>query len=221
MQKLCTTRDRHGCLPLREAIIAACRSLIACGLTRGTSGNISIRDGDGILITPTSLDYDQLEPADIVRLDASGAPEGRRRPSSEWRFHYDILRSRPDVNAVVHAHPIHATALALHRRAIPPVHYMVAIAGGADIRCAPYATFGTQDLSDAAVTALEGRMACLLAHHGMIALGDTLDRAMWMATEVETLAQMYLNSLHLGEPQRLSPAEIETVRAGMKGYAKV
>lgn len=221
MQTRTTPQPRRGFLSPEDSIIAACREMNASGLNQGTSGNISLRHGSSLLITPTSLPYDQMEAADIVAIGPDGTASGERRPSSEWRFHYDILRNRPDVNAVVHAHPVHATALALHGRAIPPVHYMVAIAGGDDIRCAPYARFGTQELSDVALAALEGRMACLLAHHGLIALGRTLDQAMWMAQEIETLARMYLTSLQLGEPPRLSPEEIEGVRLAMKGYAQV
>lgn len=221
MHALDMPRERHGLLLPRDSIVAACRSMNASGLNQGTSGNISVRDGDGMLITPTSLSYDVMEPADIVRVGPDGGSEGRHAPSSEWRFHHDILRSRPDVNAVVHAHPVHATALAMHNRDIPAVHYMVAIAGGRDIRCAPYARFGTQALSDVALVALEGRMACLLAHHGVIALGRNLDQAMWIAGEVETLAHMYLCSLQLGEPSRLSDEEIAGVRSAMDGYAQV
>ena len=221
MQSLATPQERRGDLLRRQSIVAACRAMNAAGLNQGTSGNISLRDCDGLLITPTSLSYAAMEPADIVRMAADGTAEGPRRPSSEWRFHRDILRHRPDVQAVVHAHPVHCTALALHGRGIPAVHYMVAIAGGADVRCAPYATFGTQALSDAALAALDGRMACLLAHHGLIALGRSLDHALWMAEEIETLARMYLASLQLGEPPRLSDDEIQRVRAAMQGYAQV
>ena len=221
MQIKRTSQSRRGFLSPEDSIIAACRELNASGLNQGTSGNISLRHGAGLLITPTSLPYDAMEPADIVAIGVDGQASGERRPSSEWRFHYDILRNRPDVNAVVHAHPVHATALAMHGRPIPAVHYMVAIAGGDEIRCAPYARFGTQELSNLALTALDGRMACLLAHHGIIALGRTLSQAMWMAQEIEALARMYLVSLQLGEPPRLSPEEIEGVRAAMKGYAQV
>ncbi|WP_333814436.1 class II aldolase/adducin family protein [Tabrizicola sp.] len=221
MQIKRTSQSRRGFSSPEDSIIAACRELNASGLNQGTSGNISLRQGAGLLITPTSLPYDAMEPADIVAIGVDGQASGERRPSSEWRFHYDILRNRPDVNAVVHAHPVHATALAMHGRPIPAVHYMVAIAGGDEIRCAPYARFGTQELSNAALKALDGRMACLLAHHGIIALGRTLSQAMWMAQEIEALARMYLVSLQLGEPPRLSPEEIEGVRAAMKGYAQV
>lgn len=221
MHVLETPQQRKAPPLPRDSMIAACRAMNASGLNQGTSGNISLRDGDGILITPTSLGYDLMEPDDIVRLDALGKATGRRAPSSEWRFHHDILRNRPDVNAVVHAHPTYATALALHGRAIPAVHYMVAIAGGAEIRCAPYARFGTQALSDLVLVALEGRLACLMSHHGLIALGATLSQAMWIAAEIETLARMYLVSLQLGEPPWLSEEEIAGVRAAMRGYAQL
>ncbi|GHC25003.1 fuculose phosphate aldolase [Gemmobacter nanjingensis] len=216
-----TPPPRRDFVTPEDSIIAACRAMNASGLNQGTSGNISLRQGDGMLITPTSLAYDRMEPADLVTVGPDGRASGERRPSSEWRFHHDILRHRPDVNAVVHAHPVHATALALHGRGIPAVHYMVAIAGGADIRCAPYARFGTQGLSDVALAALEGRTACLLAHHGIIALGRTLEQALWLAEEIEVLARMYLTSLQLGEPPRLSDDEIEGVRTAMRGYAQV
>lgn len=221
MQTRKPPQPRRGFLQPEEIIIAACREMNSSGLNQGSSGNISLRHGSGLLITPTSLPYDVMEPADLVFIGEDGTASGERRPSSEWRFHYDILHKRPDVAAVVHAHPVHATALALHGRAIPAVHYMIAITGGDEIRCAPYARFGTQELSDVALTALDGRMACLLAHHGLIALGRSLDQAMWMAQEVETLARMYLASLQLGEPPRLSSEEIEGVRVAMKGYAQV
>ena len=221
MQIRKTPQSRCDFVTPEDNMIAACQAMNASGLNQGTSGNISLRRADGMLITPTSLAYDLMEPADIVFVAADGQASGERRPSSEWRFHHDILRARPEVNAVVHAHPVHATALALHGRSIPAVHYMVAIAGGPDIRCAPYARFGTQELSDRALAALEDRQACLLAHHGIIALGRTLDQAMWLAQEVEVLARMYLASLQLGEPPRLPDTEIEGVRAAMKGYAQV
>jgi len=203
---------------LRQAIIDACRAMNATGLNQGTSGNISVRDGGGLLITPTSLPYDEMEPADIVRMAFDGSVTGRRSPSSEWRFHLDILRARPGVNAVVHAHPHACTTLAIMGKSIPPLHYMIAAAGGPDIRCAPYATFGTAELSRHALAALEGRSACLLAHHGMIATGPSLGKAMWLATEVETLARQYLACLPFGEPPLLSVEEIDRVRARMADY---
>jgi L-fuculose-phosphate aldolase len=203
---------------LRQSIIDACLQMNALGINRGTSGNISSRSGDGMLITPTSVPYDRLSPDDIVWMGFDGQPHGRRAPSSEWRFHLDILRARPDVQAVVHAHPTYCTILAIMGREIPAVHYMIAAAGGPTIRCAPYATFGTAELSDHAVTALDGRDACLLAHHGMIAVGGSLDRAMWLAVEVEGLAQQYHGCLQIGEAPVLPDGEIEKVRLRMASY---
>ncbi|SFI45937.1 class II aldolase/adducin family protein [Bradyrhizobium sp. Gha] len=205
-------------LEKRQAIIDACRRMNALGINQGTSGNISVRFGEGLLITPTSLPYDAMTPDQIVfmAMDGSHAPD--QKPSSEWRFHLDILKARADVDAVVHAHPTYCTILAIMGMEIPPVHYMIAAAGGDSIRCAPYATFGTVELSRHAVHALEGRLACLLDHHGMIALGKTLDKAMWLAVEVETLARQYHGCLQIGKPPLLSSAEIERVRQRMAGY---
>ena len=205
-------------LKKRRSIIAACLEMNARGLNQGTSGNISLREGDGLLITPTSMAYDAMKPGDIVEMRLDGSVVGAGRPSSEWRFHVDILRDRPDVSAVVHAHPNYCTTLAIMERGIPPIHYMIAAAGGDSIRCAPYATFGTAELSANAVEALDGRKACLLAHHGMIAVGDSLASAMWLAVEVETLARQYVNCLQLGDPPLLSSQEIENVIDRMSGY---
>jgi L-fuculose-phosphate aldolase len=188
------------------------------GINQGTSGNISLRHEDGMLITPTSTPYDTMKPAQIVLMNLEGSFDAKQRPSSEWRFHCDILQARPDVNAVVHAHPPYATILAIMGLSIPPIHYMIACAGGETIRCAPYATFGTEQLSRHAVTALEDRSACLLAHHGMIAIGPSLAKAMWLAVEVETLARQYHGCLQIGTPPLLSKAEIENVRGRMAGY---
>ncbi|MDE2363496.1 MAG: L-fuculose-phosphate aldolase [Hyphomicrobiales bacterium] len=203
---------------LRQSIIDACLRMNALGLNQGTSGNISLRHEDGMLITPTSTPYERMTPDQIVFMKLDGAVVGQGRPSSEWRFHLDILRSRPETNAVVHAHPPYATTIAILGRDIPPIHYMVAAAGGDTIRCADYATFGTEQLSRNAIKALEDRTACLLAHHGMIAIGATLDRAMWLAVEVETLARQYHGCLAIGDPPVLSKAEIERVREKFAGY---
>ncbi len=202
----------------RQAIIDACRRMNALGINQGTSGNISLRHKDGMLITPTSVPYDSMTPEQIVFMEMNGSFTEGQRPSSEWRFHLDILRSRGEVEAVVHAHPTYATILAIMGLDIPPIHYMIAVAGGETIRCAPYATYGTQELSEHAIKALEGRMACLLGHHGMIAVGPSLAKALWLAVEVETLARQYHGCLQIGEPPLLSKAEIELVRRKMAGY---
>lgn len=205
-------------LATRQAIIDACRRMNALGINQGTSGNISVRFGDGLLLTPTSVPYDAMTPDQIVFMAMDGSHAAEQKPSSEWRFHLDILKARADVNAVVHAHPTYCTILAIMGMDIPPVHYMIAAAGGDSIRCAPYATFGTAELSKHAVRALVDRLACLLDHHGMIAVGNTLDKAMWLAVEVETLARQYHGCLQIGKPPLLSSAEIERVRQRMAGY---
>lgn len=203
---------------LRSAIIAACLEMNRTGLNQGTSGNISVRHGAGMLITPTALPYDRMTPEDIVWVGFDGTAQGPRKPSSEWRFHLDLLRARDDLAAVVHAHPSYCTTLAIHGRAIPPVHYMIAAAGGHDIRVAEYATFGTPELSQHVLRAMEGRRACLMAHHGMLAAHETLDKAMWLAVEVETLARQYVQALALGDPPELSRAEIDRVLEKFAGY---
>jgi L-fuculose-phosphate aldolase len=197
---------------LRAAVIAACRELNRRGLASGTSGNVSVRrDERRFFISPTGMPYDALSPEDIPLMDFDGRWFGSRRPSSEWRFHCDILRSRSEFGAIVHTHSSAATALACTGRGIPAFHYMVAVAGGADIRCAPYFTFGTQELSDAALAALEGRRACLLANHGVIALGKDLSAALSLASEVENLAAQYCAALAVGSVRILDAAEMRGV----------
>ncbi|PHS26982.1 MAG: class II aldolase [Robiginitomaculum sp.] len=203
---------------LRKKVIDTCLSMNASGLNQGTSGNVSVRFEDGFLITPSSMPYDHMRPKDIMFMKMDGSAKGLHNPSSEWRFHRDILNTRPDINAVVHTHAAHCTTLALLGKSIPAVHYMVAVAGGADIRCCPYATFGTQDLSDYVLEALKNRFACLMTQHGMIACGASLDKALWLATEVETLARQYWGALQIGTPEILSDAEIERVLEKMKSY---
>ena len=209
---------------LREGVVATALAMNARGINRGKSGNVSARwrtEGfDGFVVTPTGLPYDQTGPEDVVPMTLDGDARGPRLPSSEWRFHRDTYRARPEVNAVVHTHAPFATALACHSRGIPAFHYMVAVAGGRDIRCAPYATFGTQALSDHVTTALEGRRACLLAHHGMIAIGVSLPEALALAVEVETLAEMYWRALSLGEPEVLSDAEMDVVLDKFSTYGQ-
>jgi len=205
---------------LRAEIIATARRMNALGINQGKSGNISHRIAGGFLVTPTGMDYDLLEPGDIVPMDFAGKHQGARLPSSEWRFHRDILRARPDVSAIIHTHAMFATTLACLGRGIPSFHYMVAVAGGDDIRCAPYATFGTEELSDHAVQALDGRKACLLANHGMIAVGATLEAALALAVEVETLAAMYWRALQVGQPVLLDRAEMARVLEKFKTYGQ-
>jgi L-fuculose-phosphate aldolase len=209
-----TTSDRDK----RQSIIDACLRMNQLGINQGTSGNISLRHHEGMLITPTSVPYEAIRPEQIVYMGFDGSFDPAQRPSSEWRFHLDILRARPEVNAVVHAHPPYSTMLAIMGLEIPPVHYMIAVAGGDTIRCAPYATFGTQELSHHAVAALEGRFACLLEHHGMIAIGPSLAKAMWLAVEVEALARQYHGCLQIGTPRLLPKEEIKNVLGRIKGY---
>ena len=198
-------------LTLRQGIIDTCREMNAAGLNQGTSGNVSHRIENGMLITPTSLPYAAMQPEDIVEMSFDATYEGLHRPSSEWRFHRDILRARSDANVVLHTHSVYSTTLAIQERGSPCFQYMVAVAGGVDIRCAPYACFGTQALSDFVLKALEGRNACLLAHHGLIVLAENFTRALWLATEVEVLAKMYVHALAIGEPPLLSMAEMTQV----------
>ncbi|MSP83659.1 MAG: class II aldolase [Alphaproteobacteria bacterium] len=202
-------------------MVRTARMLDASGLNRGTSGNVGARTGSGLLVTPTGVPAGKLAPGDIVALDWDGrARAGQKRPSSEWRIHRDVLAARPDVGAVVHAHPLFATALACQRRAIPAFHYMVAVAGGASIRCARYATFGTQALSDNVLAALRDRRACLMANHGMVAAGADLDRALALAIEVESLAAQYWHALQIGKPKLLAPAEMRRVLAKFASYGQ-
>jgi L-fuculose-phosphate aldolase len=203
----------------RREMVETGRRMNASGINQGTAGNISIRNPDGFLITPTSLPYDQMQPADLVQMAFDGTYEGRRRPSSEWRFHRDILQNRTDIAVVLHCHSVYATTLAVHHKAIPSFHYMTGIAGGTTIRCARYATFGTQALSDNAIEALQDRLACLLGQHGQISLGTTLAGALSMAIEVETISRLYVQALTLGDPPILSDDEMARVIQQMKNMS--
>ncbi|WP_266183849.1 class II aldolase/adducin family protein [Dyella humicola] len=205
-------------LTLRKDIVAQGAKLAASGLSQGTSGNLSIRCGTGFLITPSGTPYEEITPAGVVQVDMAGHWDPPLRPSSEWRFHRDIYAARPDVQAVVHVHPPYSTALAMCRMDIPAAHYMIAVGGGDSIRCADYHTYGTQALSDAVVQALEGRLACLMANHGMIATGGTLAQAMWRAIEVETLARQYALALQLGKPVMLTDNEVTQVLEKFANY---
>ncbi len=191
------------------------------GLNQGTSGNISVRFEDRMLITPSAIPYEELKPEMIASMPLEGAYgtwDGMHKPSSEWRFHLDILKSRPDAHAVVHTHSTYATVIAIARKEIPAIHYMIAAFGGHTIRCAPYARYGTKALSDYAIEALKNRNGCLLANHGMITVGPSLKKTMWLAVELETLAKQYHLSLSIGEPTILSQAEIEETIAAFGTY---
>ena len=203
---------------LRQDIVKTALATNAEGINRGTSGNVSARVDGGFLVTPSGIGYGDCTPADIVRMAMDGTAEGKHEPSTEWLLHRDLLATRPKTNAVLHAHPPFATALACLGRGIPAFHYMVAIAGGRDIRCAPYATPGSGELSQAALEALEGRDACLLANHGMVALGRSLKAALMLALEVETLARQYVIALQVGAPNLLGDAEMDAVMELFKTY---
>jgi L-fuculose-phosphate aldolase len=203
---------------LRETVVDTCRRMNALGINQGTSGNVSARHGTGMLVSPSGVPYDRLGPETVVRVDADGSWGGEFRPSSEWRIHRDLLRERSDINAVVHAHPVYCTVLAIRRMEIPPLHYMIAAAGGSNIRCANYATFGTAELSENVLQAMRGRDACLLANHGVLAVGHDLERALWLAVEVEALARQYVLSLQIGGPTLLTNEEIERVLAKFSDY---
>lgn len=208
-------------LNLRSEIIETCLKMNALGINQGASGNVSARVPKGMLITPSGVSYQDMSPRDIVLMGADGSIVTEHfAPSSEWRFHHDILQARSDVAAIVHTHPLYCTSLACLGRDIPAFHYMVAVAGGDSIRCAPYATFGTQALSDNALTAMTGRDACLLANHGMIAVGPNLRKALALAVEVEALAAQYWHAIQAGSPQLLPPEEMEVVLEKFKTYGQ-
>jgi L-fuculose-phosphate aldolase len=203
------------------AVVATAQEMDRAGLAPNKSGNVSCRDADGFLITPSALPYRELTPADIVGLDAGGRVRAAgRRPSSEWRMHAAIYRARPDARAIVHTHSPGATALACAQRGIPAFHYMLALAGG-DVRCAPYATFGTAELATHAVAGLADRRATLLANHGVIAIGATLRQAYAVAFEVENMAGQYLRLLAAGlEPRVLDSAEMARVIEKFADYGR-
>jgi L-fuculose-phosphate aldolase len=206
---------------LRREIVEACLTMNARGFNQGKSGNVSARFGESILITPTSLPYEQMKPEDLTQMPINGeygSWTGPHPPSTEWRFHLDIARSRPDVGAIVHTHSLYATALGICGREIPAIHYMIAACGGPTVRLAPYATFGTKELSDHALKALEGRNACLLANHGAIAVGPDIQYALGLAEELENLARQYYLAVQLGGAHILPDDEIATVMDRMKNY---
>ncbi len=205
---------------LAATVLATARAMNASGINRGAAGNVSVRCEEGFLITPTGMAYDTCEPADIVKVSLTGEAQGRRKPSSEWRFHRDIYAARAEAGAILHAHSPFATALACQELEIPPFHYMIARFGGDTVRCATYATFGTQALSDAILAALAGRRACLMAHHGMVVFGSDLAETLALAIELETLCEQYWRVLQLGTPKLLPAEEMARVIEKFKDYGK-
>ncbi len=203
---------------MRAELLAIAQELATLGLNKGTSGNVSVRHEDGFLITPSGMDIAEMQTSSMVMMSMDGTPQSTGKPSSEWRFHRDIYQAKPHVGAVIHTHSMFATTLACLQKDIPPFHYMIAMAGGDNIPCAPYALFGTQALSDGAIAALEDRKACLLANHGMIATGRDLKQALAITQEVETLCEQYWRALQIGQPYILSQQEMAEVFEQFKGY---
>lgn len=206
---------------LRAEIVATARALDARGLNRGASGNLSARCGTAMLITPSAVPAPDLAPEMIALMplgDDSGGWQGPLKPSSEWRFHRDLLRARPEVGAVVHTHSPFATILAIARKPIPAVHYMMAAFGGPDIRVAAYARYGTAALSENVIVAMQGRAGCLMANHGMLTAGANLARAAWLAHELEALAHQYYHALVIGGPHLLTDAELAEAAEGFASY---
>lgn len=204
---------------LAREIIDTCLEMTRLGLNQGTAGNVSVRYQGGMLITPTGTPYDRLTEENIVFVDSDGQFEAGKIPSSEWRFHLAVYQARPDANAVVHNHAVHCTALSILNRPIPAIHYMIAVAGGNSVPCAPYATFGTQKLSEYVYQAMQDRKATLLQHHGLIACEENLQKALWLAHEVEVLARLYLTTLAIVDPVPVLPdEEIAIVLEKFKTY---
>ncbi|MEP2718275.1 class II aldolase/adducin family protein [Pseudophaeobacter sp.] len=205
---------------LRQTIIEACLAMNASGVNQGVSGNISVRCQNGMLITPSGIDYSKMTPEMLVLMPLDGAEmaPGQMKPSSEWQFHRDILLAKPEAMSVVHAHPIYCTALAMNHQPIPACHYMVAAFGGEDVPLAGYALFGTAELSNLVVTALSSRSACLMANHGAVVTGDSLERALWRMTELEALAKGYVISLSIGTPKVLNSDQMSEVKKAFENY---
>ncbi len=218
------TRPENDSLSLRSALIEHAQRMAPAQLNRGSAGNLSVRavhaGQSGYLITPTGMTYADLTPDDLVFIGLDGSVHGQRKPSSEWRFHHDVYASRPEAGAILHAHSPFAVTLACLRREIPPFHYMIARFGGDTLRCADYATFGTQALSDAALAALEGRCACLLANHGLLVFGSDLKHAFDLAVEAEELCEQYWRACAIGSPVLLDADEMHRVLAKFATYGQ-
>lgn len=211
------TQDQQA---LRTELVESCRNMNGLGINKGTAGNISVRHDEGFLISPTGVPYDDLTADQVVFMSWDGQFTGNVFPSSEWRFHRDILRARADLNAVVHTHSTHATAVSILGRDIPAIHYAIAATGSGTIRCAPYEIFGSQELADRVVAALDGSRACLMAHHGVIAAHASIRAALSLAVTVEELAQQYLLCLPLGEPPVLSESQIRDALKKFESYGQ-
>lgn len=207
-------------LDLAAQVLSTAKAMNASGINRGSAGNVSTRCRDGFIITPTGMAYDDCTAEDMVWVGLDGRVEGRRKPSSEWRFHRDIYVARPEAEAVIHTHSPFATSLACMDVGIPPFHYMIARFGGRDVRCADYATFGSQELSDAILRALEGRCACLMAHHGMVVFGGELHKALELAVELETLSEQFWRVLQVGGPNLIPDDEMDRVLEKFKTYGQ-
>lgn len=202
----------------RESLLKSMQTLQELGLNRGTSGNASVRQDSGFIVTPSGMAIRDMTGTHMVEMNMQGEATSAGKPSSEWRFHRDIYLARPEINAVVHTHSMFATTLACLQKEIPPFHYMIAIAGGGNVRCSEYKLFGTQALSDAAIMALRDRKACLLAKHGMIAIGSNLQQAMDIAIEVEGLCEQYWRALQISTPENLTSEEMDEVFEQFKDY---
>ncbi len=207
---------------LRKHLISACQDMNTFGINQGTSGNISIRHGNKMLISPSAIPYEKMTSSQIAALELTkNLPsdwKGPCKPSTEWRFHWLLMKVREDINAVVHAHPTYCTTLAILRKTIPACHYMIAVFGGRNVRCADYATFGTLELAKNVLKAMKNRTACLMANHGMVVVGSTIEEAMWRAVELETIARQYYLSLQAGKPIILSKGDIAETFKGLAGY---
>ena len=207
-------------MSLSTQLLETARKMNDLGLNQGAAGNVSVREGGGFLITPTGMLYDQCTPDDMVHMTLDGVITGRRKPSSEWRFHHDLYGDRPEIGAVVHVHSSFATTMACMGKDIPPFHYMLAVAGGKSIRCTPYFTFGSSELSDAVQVAMKDRNACLLGNHGLLAAGPDLPHALAMAVEVEELCKIYWQTLQLGGGNLLSDVQMDEVLEKFKSYGQ-
>lgn len=207
-------------LDLRKKIIATCLRMNSEGINQGTSGNVSARTDEGFLVTASGIPYALMEPLHVVEMDLDGGYRGEFLPSTEWRMHMDIYRTRPEAGAIVHTHSIYATALACLRRDIPAFHYMIGVTGGTSLKVSDYAEFGTQELSKAMLKALQSRTACLLANHGQICFGSDLDKAVGLAREIETLCQQYWAASLAGNPVELTGKQMSSVLRRFKTYGK-